>query len=74
MENKEIQMKLTWEETKEIANRLDEIIGNNFHDAMYNVIWEREGNEEESKLTLMSEEEVSDEDILAIKEQLKRIL
>ena len=39
-------MKLTWEETKEIANRLDEIIGNNFHDAMYNVIWEREGNEE----------------------------
>ena len=67
-------MKLTWEETKEIANRLDEIIGNNFHDAMYNVIWEREGNEEESKLTLMSEEEVSDEDILAIKEQLKRIL
>jgi hypothetical protein len=67
-------MKLTWEETKEIANRLDEIIGDNFHDAMYNVIWEREGNEEESKLTLMSEEEVSDEDILAIKEQLKRIL
>ena len=67
-------MKLTWEETKEIANRLDEIIGNNFHDAMYNVIWEREGNEEESKLTLMPEEEVSDEDILAIKEQLKRIL
>ena len=67
-------MKLTWEETKEIANRLDEIIGYNFHDAMYNVIWEREGNEEESKLTLMSEEEVSDEDILAIKEQLKRIL
>jgi hypothetical protein len=65
MENKEIQMKLTWEETKEIANRLDEIIGNNFHDAMYNVIWEREGNEEV---------EVSDEDIIKIKEQLKRIL
>ncbi len=58
-------MELTWEETKEIANRLDEIIGSNFHDAMYNVIWEREGNEEV---------EVSDEDILAIKEQLKRIL
>ena len=58
-------MKLTWEETKEIANRLDEIIGNNFHDAMYNVICERE----ERYYT-----EVSDEDILAIKEQLKRIL
>ena len=74
MENKEIQMKLTWEETKEIANRLYDVIGYNFHDAIYNVIWEREGNEEESKLTLMPEEEVSDEDILAIKEQLKRIL
>jgi hypothetical protein len=58
-------MKLTWEETKEIANRLDEIISNNFHDAMYNVIWERK----ERYYT-----EVSDEDILAIKEQLKRIL
>ena len=58
-------MKLTWEETKEIANRLDEIIGNNFHDAMYNVIWERNSDEEV---------EVSDEDIIAIKEQLRRIL
>ena len=58
-------MKLTWEEIKSIANRLDEIIGDNFHDAMYNVIWEREGTREV---------EVSDEDIIAIKEQLKRIL
>ena len=58
-------MKLTWEETKEIANRLDEIIGNNFHDAMCNVIWERKSDEEV---------EISDEDIIAIKEQLKRIL
>ena len=58
-------MKLTWEEIKEIANRLDEIIGMNFHDAMYNVIWERESDEEVK---------VSDEDILAIKEQLRRIL
>ena len=32
---------------------------------MYNVIWERESDEEV---------EVSDEDIIAIKEQLKRIL
>jgi hypothetical protein len=58
-------MKLTWEEIKDIANRLDEIIGDNFTDAMYNVIWQRESDEEV---------EVSDEDILAIKEQLKRIL
>ncbi len=58
-------MKLTWEEIKEIAYRLDEIVGNNFHDAMYNIILQRESNEEV---------EVSDEDILEIKEQLKRIL
>ena len=58
-------MKLTWQEIKNIANRLDEIIGNNFHEAIYDSIFEREGDEEL---------EVSDEDILAIKEQLKRIL
>jgi len=58
-------MKLTWEEIKEIANRLDEIVGNHFHDAMYDTIFEREGDEEL---------EVTDEDILAIKEQLRRIL
>ena len=58
-------MKLTWEEIKEIANRLDEIVGNHFYEAMYDTIFEREGDEEL---------EVTDEDILAIKEQLKRIL
>ncbi len=58
-------MVLTNEEINEIAYRLDEIVGNNFHDAMYNIILQRESNEEV---------EVSDEDILEIKEQLKRIL
>jgi len=58
-------MNLTWEEIKAIANRLDEIIGDNFHEAIYDTILEREGNEEL---------EVSDEDILQIKEQLRRIL
>lgn len=58
-------MKLTWGEIKNVANRLDEIIGDNFHDAMYDTIFERKGDEEL---------EVTDEDILAIKEQLKRIL
>ena len=62
---KKNKMKLTWEEIKDIANRLDEIVGDNFTDAMYNVIWQRESDEEV---------EVTDEDILAIKEQLKRIL
>ena len=58
-------MKLTWDEIKDIANRLDEIIGDNFHDAMWNIISERD---------IDYDFEVSDEDILAIKEQLKRIL
>ena len=58
-------MKLTWEEIKAIANRLDEIIGDNFHEAIYDTILERKGNEEL---------EVSDEDILQIKEQLRRII
>ncbi len=59
-------MVLTKEEINEIANHLDEIVGNNFHDAMYNIILQRESYD--------SNDEVSDEDILAIKEQLKRIL
>ncbi len=58
-------IKLTWEEKKEIANRLDKVIGNYFHDAMYDVIFERAGH---------FDGEVSDEDIMEIKEQLKRIL
>ena len=61
-------MKLTCEEIKSIANRLDDIIGDNFHDAMWstiNAISERD---------IDYNFEVSDEDILAIKEQLKRII
>lgn len=58
-------MKLTWEEIKNIANRLDEIVGDHFHEAIYDSIFERKGYEEL---------EVTDEDIEAIKEQLKRIL
>ena len=58
-------MKLTWEEIKDIANRLDEIIGDNFHDAMWNTVSERD---------IDYDFEVSDKDIIAIKEQLRRIL
>ena len=58
-------MKLTCDEIKEIAYRLDEIVGDNFHDAMWNILSERD---------IDYDFEVSDEDILLIKEQLKRIL
>ena len=58
-------MKLTWEEIKDIANRLDEVVGGHFHDAMWNTVSERD---------IDYDFEVSDEDVLAIKEELKRIL
>jgi hypothetical protein len=57
-------MKLTWEETKEIANYLDNKISNHFHDALFHCLSDIHG----------SEFEVSDEDIIEIKEQLKRII
>ena len=58
-------MILTNEEIKCIALRLDEIIGDNFHDAMWNTL---------SEQYVDYSFEVSDEDILKIKQQLKRIL
>ena len=56
-------MNLTWEEIKEIANHLDEVIGNHFHDAIHNVCVNR--------LRENNDYEISDEDILLIKEELK---
>ena len=58
-------MKLTTEEIKCIALRLDEIIGDNFHDAMWNTISERDVD---------YDFEVSDEDVLKIKTELKLYL
>lgn len=58
-------MILTNEEIKCIALRLDEIIGDNFHDAIWNTL---------SEQYVDYSFEVSDEDILKIKQQLKRIL
>ena len=60
-------MKLTRSEINAIADQLDEVISNRFHDAIYGVVWEREMHADEDI-------EVSDEDILAIKQELKRIL
>ena len=57
-------MELTWEEVKCIANRLHEVVSDNFHDAIINNL---------SK-DVDYGFDVSDEDIEKIKEQLKRIL
>jgi len=58
-------MNLTKEEISAIADRLDEIVGNHFHDAMWNTISERDVD---------YDFEVTDEDIEAIKDELKRTL
>jgi hypothetical protein len=60
-------MKLTKNEIKGIAYQLDEVISKNFHNTIYNTVWEREMHSDEDV-------EVSDEDIIAIKQELKRIL
>jgi hypothetical protein len=59
-------MKLTWNEIKEIANRLDEVVANNFHSVIMDVMVERMANENDG--------DIEDEDIIQIKEQLRRIL
>ena len=60
-------MKLTNEEIEAIADRLEEIIGDHFHDAIYSTLHGWRSDED-------LEGEVSDEDIRKIKEELKRTL
>ena len=59
-------MKLTNDEIQEIAYRLEDVIGHQFHDTIYNILtFERED---------YNDEEVSDEDINKIKKQLSKLL
>jgi len=57
-------VELTKEEISDIVYGLDRVIGENFHDCIYNVLIER--GEEIS--------EVSDEDIFKIKRELCKLL
>ena len=59
-------MNLTEEEIEAIADRLDEVIGDHFHDAVFDVYLQRD------KVYL--DEEIADEDIIKIKAELKRTL
>ena len=59
-------MKLTKEEISAIADRLDEVLGNHFHDAIYDICVHR--------LREDNDYEISDEDVRKIKEELKRTL
>ena len=60
-------MSLTKEEIEAIADRLEEIIGDHFHDAIYSTLNGWRSDED-------LEGEVSDEDIRKIKNELKRTL
>ena len=60
-------MKLTKEEIEAIADRLEEIIGDHIHDAIYSTLHGWRSDED-------LEGEVSDEDVRKIKEELKRTL
>jgi|TARA_B110000444_G_scaffold216689_1_gene215302 hypothetical protein len=57
----EQESKMTNEEVSLVADRLDDIIGNAFHDVVYAQLRERPGYEDTF---------ISDEDILRIKEDL----
>ena len=60
-------MNLTKEEIIAIADRLDDIIGDHFHDAIYSTLHGWRSDED-------LEGEVSDEDVKKIKNELKRTL
>jgi len=60
-------MNLTKEEIIAIADRLDDIIGDHFYNAIYSTLHGFRSDED-------MEGEVSDEDIKKIKEELKRTL
>mgnify|MGYP006156247777 FL=1 len=59
-------MNLTKEEIVAIADRLDDIIGTHFHDAIYDVYLQRKN--------AYVDEDYSDEDVKKIKDELKRTL
>ena len=60
-------MNLTKDEIIAIADRLDEIIGDHFHDAIYTTLHAWRSDED-------MEGEVSDEEVRKIKDELKRTL
>ena len=66
-------MNLTKEEIVAIADRLDEVIGNHFHDAVYNVYLQREGLDLPGDEVYVADE-LSDDDVQRIKDELKRTL
>jgi hypothetical protein len=59
-------MKLTNEEIKEIADRMDDLMWEGFHDIVYDVYLQRE----ESFL----DEEISDSDVIKVRKELNKYI
>ena len=61
-----LDMQLTNEEIKEIADRMDDLMWEGFHDIVYDVYLQRE----ESFL----DEEISDSDVIKVRKELKKYI
>ena len=61
-----LAMQLTDEEIKEIADRMDDLMWEGFHDIVYDVYLQRE----ESFL----DEEISDSDVIKVRKELKKYI
>ena len=59
-------MKLTDEEIKEIADRMDDLMWEGFHDIVYDVYLQREDS--------FLDEEISDSDVIKVREELKKYI
>ena len=59
-------MKLTDEEIKEIADRMDDLMWEGFQDIVYDVYLQREDS--------FLDEEISDSDIIKVRKELKKYI
>ena len=59
-------MKLTDEEIKEIADRMDDLMWEGFHDIVYDVYLQREKS--------FLDEEISDSDVIKVRKELKKYI
>ena len=61
-----LDMQLTDEEIKEIADRMDDLMWEGFHDIVYDVYLQREDS--------FLDEEISDEDVIKVRKELKKYI
>ena len=61
-----LDMQLTDEEIKEIADRMDDLMWEGFHDIVYDVYLQREDS--------FLDEEISDSDVIKVRKELKKYI